>query len=162
MGCGKSWYGARLAEELQIPFIDTDLEIESQTGRSIAQIFQTSGENGFRLIERDIFQRILERRRPAVIATGGGLPCFFDQIGLMNKTGISVYLRTPVHLLVERLLPERGKRPLIARFNTEELTDFIQSKMTERAPCYEQALRIVDADEHFTPVQLLNSVVSLP
>lgn len=138
MGSGKTHWGKVLAEKLGVPFLDLDLFIEENEGKSIAEIFAESGENGFRVLERENLLR-LAALPPTVVATGGGTPCFFNNMGWMKKHGSTIYLKTPPEILFERLKNEREQRPLLKNLSEAELKDFIQNRLKEREPFYRQA-----------------------
>ncbi len=138
MGSGKSHVGRELAERLGLQFIDLDEWIENQQERTIAAIFAAEGETSFRALEQKALHDMAALAQ-VLIATGGGTPCFFDNMTWMNQHGITIYLQTPVPVLVQRLLPQREKRPLLQHLQAEELTTFIQNKLAERVPFYEQA-----------------------
>ena len=141
MGSGKSFLGKRLAERLGYRFIDLDSYIEVQTGRSIPEYF-AEGEEAFRIAEARCL-RELEVYEKVVIATGGGTPCYKDNIKWINAHGTSIYLNASPKLLYEHLLPQRSLRPLLADLKEEQLLDFIRDKLEERLPVYEQAQFIV-------------------
>ena len=105
MGSGKTYVGKRLANELDIPFYDLDEYIEEKEGKKISEIFNEKGEEYFRQVER-MCLRDFGIIGDAVIACGGGTPCFFDNMEWINKTGTSIYLQTPVKIIVDRLLKE--------------------------------------------------------
>lgn len=138
MGSGKSYTGRRLSEALGIPFIDLDHWIEDQEGQSIQAIFEKSGEAAFRQIEREALHQMIAYEQ-AVIACGGGAPCFFDNMEWMNRHGITVYLQTPVAELCRRLLPEMAHRPLLKGLNEHTLPAFIGEKLALREPYYLQS-----------------------
>lgn len=138
MGSGKSHTGKQLAERLGLQFIDLDQWIENQQQRTIATIFETEGEAFFRQLEQQTLHD-MARLKNVLLSTGGGTPCFFDNMNWMNQHGITIYLETPISILVQRLLPERANRPLIKALESSELSDFIEKKLIERAPFYEQA-----------------------
>ncbi|MEP7268860.1 MAG: shikimate kinase [Saprospiraceae bacterium] len=137
MGSGKSTLGKILAEKLAFTFIDLDNVIEKLVGKTIPEIFSTSGELHFREIEQQaLYQMISEQS--VVIATGGGAPCFFDNMTWMNAQGTTIYLNCSVETLANRLKSEQGLRPLITGFDLEELKVFIRRKLDERSPVYHQ------------------------
>jgi len=138
MGSGKSHFGRRLSEALGIPFIDLDHWIEDQEGKSVQAIFQNSGEAAFREIEREALHQMIEYGQ-AVIACGGGAPCFFDNMEWMNRHGITVYLQTSVDELCRRLLPEMAHRPLLKGLDEQTLPGFIEEKLALREPFYLQS-----------------------
>ena len=145
MGCGKSSLGKRLARRLNYRFVDLDEEIERQTGRSIAEIFSRDGENYFRQLEANILRQI-EWSMPTVVATGGGTPCYFDNMNYINNNGVSVYLRMSPKSLAWRMENTHKKRPLIANLQGERLLQFVESKLAEREQFYMQAHCIVKGE----------------
>lgn len=151
MGSGKTHWGRILAEKLGAPFLDLDVFIEENEGKTIPEIFAESGENGFRVLERENLLR-LAALPPSVVATGGGTPCFFDNMAWMRRHGLTIYLETPLETLFERLENEGKRRPLLKNLSEVELKDFIQSRLREREVFYRQAdfiLKNADDDEAF-------------
>lgn len=146
MGSGKSHVGRQLSRQMNLPFIDLDDYLEAKAGRSISNIFATEGEAAFRKLEQDCIQE-LSQASSAVIATGGGTPCFFDNMKCMKTTGLTVYLKTPVSILAERLQAETAHRPLLAGKTEAELVDFIEGKLAERAAYYEAASVVFEIRE---------------
>lgn len=143
MGSGKSYMGKDLAQQLGWDFLDMDDFLEANEGMTISQIFAEGGESLFRNLERNYLHATYDFSK-TVIATGGGAPCFFDNIDWMNKNGQTIYLNTPVSILVDRLKKETAHRPLLAGKTTTELSEFISSKLMERSSFYEQAGIIFD------------------
>ncbi|MEM6967100.1 MAG: shikimate kinase [Bacteroidota bacterium] len=137
MGCGKSYSGRRLAEKFNIDFIDLDQYIEEKEKRSIKAIFEKEGEDYFRRVEKQCLHE-MKNKAMAVIAVGGGTPCFFDNMKWMNKMGITVFLETSVQVLASRLEKAMAGRPLLKGFSKKELVNFIEKKLEERKPFYEQ------------------------
>ena len=137
MGSGKSYTGKNLADLMHYPFYDLDTVIEEKAGQTIKSIFAEHGEAYFRATERDTLQQL--KPENAIISCGGGTPCFFDNMDWINDNGISVFLDTSVPLLISRLEKEKDKRPLLKRKSFEELAIFIEQKIAERRPFYEQA-----------------------
>ncbi|MCB0628949.1 MAG: shikimate kinase [Saprospiraceae bacterium] len=146
MGSGKTHTGKKLAEELGFLFLDLDLLIEAEAGMDIAEIFEQFGETHFREMERQALHFTADLEE-VVISTGGGTPCFFDNIEWMNQHGTCIFLDTPARILAERLLPEREHRPLLRPYDETTLPDFIQSKLEERMYFYRQATIIFSQDE---------------
>lgn len=138
MGSGKSFTGRRLAQRLALPFIDLDELIEQEAGRSIPRIFQEDGEAAFRKLEAETL-RSLENRTPAVIACGGGTPCFHDNMEWMNTHGLTVFLDPPVAVIADRLQREMDHRPLLQGLTAGALQSFIEARLQERRPFYQQA-----------------------
>ena len=145
MGCGKSTVGKEVAKALNCGFIDLDIYIQEKTGKTIPEIFEQIGETEFRLMEKDALREVAALKN-TVIATGGGVPCFYDNISLMNKSGLTIYLKLSPAELFKRLTNERDLRPLIANKNDDELLQFIEIKLTEREVFYNQALVVIDAE----------------
>lgn len=146
MGAGKTTLGRALAKELGIEFIDLDSYIEKRMCKSIAQIFSEKGEEGFREIERRLLHETGEFEN-VVISTGGGTPCFFDNIEYMNNQGTTVFLDVPVERLFIRLSIARKKRPLIMNKSDEELRSFIAEQLGKRLPFYSKAKQQFKADK---------------
>ena len=142
MGCGKSTLARKLAVKMAFPCIDLDKEIEKKTGISITNYFQIYGEDDFRQVESETLQKN-HYPENVVLATGGGTPCFFDNMDWMNKTGITVYLSMSPEALAHRLKTERDKRPLIQRLNETDLVQYITDKLAEREAFYKQAKYIL-------------------
>lgn len=138
MGCGKSTLGRRLSEYLGMQFVDMDHYIEMRNHKTIPQIFAEDGESEFRNKERKALEELSEFT-DTVIATGGGAPCFFDNIDLMNKTGKTIYINIDPIILAERLLKSKTERPLIKGKSKEELITFIGDTLQKRNQFYKQA-----------------------
>lgn len=160
MGCGKSHIGKQLAHSLGWDFLDMDDFLEANEGMSISQIFAEGGESLFRELERNYLQATYDFEN-TVIATGGGAPCFFDNVDWMNNHGSTIYLKTPVSILVDRLKSETNHRPLLAGKTDSQLKDFISMKLEERSSFYQQARYVFEyktgkenADELLVLIQL--------
>ncbi|TKC04410.1 shikimate kinase [Pedobacter frigoris] len=138
MGCGKSTLGKKLATKLGYDFIDLDHQLEKELGDSVGNYFATHGEDAFRRLEKKTLQ---EYNYPAniVIATGGGAPCYFDNMEWMNANGKTVYIEMSPVALAKRLEGGKEKRPLIKNLNEVELIAFIEAKLAEREVFYKQA-----------------------
>ena len=143
MGSGKSTFGKLLAETLHYQFTDMDHFLEQEQKASISELFERYGETGFRELEKDALKQTTHHPRQ-VVATGGGAPCFFNNMELMNKQGITIYLKLQPEDLAKRLLPGMNHRPLIAGKSEAELLAFIKSKLSERSAYYEEAQITID------------------
>lgn len=146
MGSGKSYTAQRLAALVGYPFLDLDDWIEEINQQTIAELFEHRGEEGFRQLEKQTLRQ-LEQLPNLVLATGGGTPCFDDNMEWMKQQGITIYLRTSIDILFQRLRPEIAHRPLLQGKNDEALRYFIEQKLSERVPCYEKAHLIIDQTE---------------
>ncbi len=138
MGCGKSTLGRRLSKHLGLQFIDMDHYIEERNCKTIPQIFEEEGEAEFRKKERKALEE-LAQFTDIVIATGGGAPCFFDNIDLMNKSGKTIYMNIHPAILADRLLSSKTERPLIKGKSRDELVNFIDETLKKRNVFYTQA-----------------------
>ncbi len=138
MGSGKTFAGRRLAQQLQLPFVDLDTCIEQEAGQAVTDIFAAWGEPVFRELERRALHATL-CHTAAVIATGGGAPCFFDNMTWMNQHGLTLFLDIPPATLLRRLRREREQRPLLRGRNEQELEAYIRKTLQQRRPFYERA-----------------------
>jgi shikimate kinase len=138
MGCGKSTIGKKLANKLGYGFIDLDDYIEKKSKRTIPEIFRSSGEDFFRGLETYSLKELATLEN-VVVSTGGGTPCFNNNMDLINSSGISIYLKMSSDTLYSRLRQSRAGRPLIENFNDEELREYIASKLNEREFFYAQS-----------------------
>jgi shikimate kinase len=152
MGSGKSHWGQVWAKELGIDFFDLDAEIEAKESKTVAQIFETNGEDYFRKIETEIL-KIVGNKPNCIIACGGGTPCFYNNINWMNEQGTTIYLKTTPQTILNRVLQEQEKRPLIKKMNQAELLFFIEQKLNEREAFYNQA-KITLQTENLTSTSL--------
>ncbi len=142
MGCGKSSLGRPLAKRLGLKFIDMDAEIEQRCGMSVQQLFADRGEETFRSLERELLGE-LTSIDDAVVATGGGAPCFFDNMELMNGAGVTVYFKLTPEELAARLEHGKAKRPLLCGKSQQELVEYIREDLKQREPFYSRARLIV-------------------
>ncbi len=145
MGSGKSTLGPRLAEALDFDFIDLDNLIEEAEGLQISEIFKIKGEAYFRKREQEILETTASYTN-TVFATGGGLPCFNDNMTSMNKLGISLYLQLSEAPLFKRL-KQSTSRPLIMNMSDQELKFYIRSTLAVRSKYYQKATLIIDANQ---------------
>ncbi len=138
MGCGKTTLGRKLANRLGYMFMDLDHVFEAQEGMSIGAYFSKYGEEKFREAESSVLK---DSKYPehAIIATGGGLPCFYDNMEWMNAHGKTVYIKLSAKTLADRLQSEKDERPLLRERHGEALVTFIAEKLEEREPFYNRA-----------------------
>lgn len=146
MGAGKSTVGRRLAEEDRLKFFDVDNSIEERTRMDIRDIFAKYGETLFREIETTALKASLNYDH-VIVAAGGGLPCFNNNMEWMKAHGTVIYMQLKPAQLIERLIKERSLRPLIAGKTEGELRTYVQDHLSIRIPFYEQAHHTIDADQ---------------
>ena len=146
MGCGKSTLGRKLASEFKLTFIDLDSFLEEKYFKTIPQIFAEEGEDAFRKKERKVLEEVCGFDN-VILATGGGAPCFFDNMDLMNESGFCVFLDVEISSLVNRLIHAKTERPLIKGKSPEELHIFIEGLLAKRRPFYEKARYILKGSE---------------
>ena len=139
MGAGKTKLGRIVASSINIPFIDTDAEIEKAAGYTVQEIFDRFGEKYFRDGERRVIERIL-REQPTVLATGGGAYMDSKIRNAMSTQGITIWLRADLDLLVQRT-KHRSGRPLLNKGNAKEI---LSGLIAERYPVYAQSDLIID------------------
>ena len=138
MGCGKTTLGKKLAKHLNYNFIDLDSYIEKTTNKTITEIFENKGEKTFRIVEKESLMEICKKDN-LVIATGGGTPCFFDNMQKILDSGKAIYLKMEIEDLLERLETEKNQRPLIENKSAKELENFIRNKLSEREYFYKKS-----------------------
>lgn len=138
MGSGKTTAGRKIAANLGWKYVDLDLFIEKEHGKSIPEIFSEKGEEYFRKAEYAAL-REFDDQSGIVIATGGGAPCFSDNMDHMLSHGIVVYLKLTPEQLSSRLKGGKAERPLIMKLNDEELPSYIAGKLNDREPFYSRA-----------------------
>lgn len=145
MGSGKSTLGYRLAKYLNIDFFDLDKYIEQCIQKSIQTIFETEGEVNFRKYETLYLKQIISISDNAVISTGGGTPCFNDNLKVMQNNGIVIYLKHSATTLAKRIFFSKTIRPLVHNMQEDELVIWVSEKLKEREPTYQQANLIIEA-----------------
>lgn len=146
MGAGKTTAGRELARVLNLEFVDLDHFIQARYQKTVNELFQEVGESEFRNIERKILQEVGDFEN-VVISTGGGTPCFFDNMEFMNDAGRTVYLKASPEALSARLNSCKEKRPLIKDKNEEELYTFVVESLCKREPFYSKAHTIFETEE---------------
>lgn len=146
MASGKSRFGKRLANALGKPFIDLDKAIFDRTQRSAGDWIREEGEEAFRKIELLCLLHCLEQE-DFVLATGGGTPCFFDNMDRLNKEGVTIWLNTPFGRIFQRLRNRKGDRPLVATLDGNIDRDSMEHHFSGRLPFYSKAkIEIIDID----------------
>lgn len=157
-GAGKSTLGQALAKLFSIPFIDLDHEISKVAGLSIPEIFASQGEVHFRQLEADVLRKQTEAS--FVMATGGGTPCFHENMMYMNSTGIVVFLDVPSDVIVKRLMDAGNSgRPLLAVQDEDELRNRIYKLLIDRLPYY-HAAPIQISSESVKPEEIQRAITN--
>ncbi len=156
MGCGKSTLGRKLANRMGVPFLDLDKLIETKTGLSIAGFFDHFGENAFRELEKETLQHT-EFPENCVISTGGGAPCYSDNMDWMNRNGTTIFISLPPKVLADRLKNAKEERPLLRNFDDEQLLKFITERLQQRIEFYERAQYVLSGID-LTAEGVMNSL----
>ncbi|WKN41727.1 shikimate kinase [Tunicatimonas pelagia] len=147
-GSGKSTLGKQLAEQLELPFIDLDDAIEAEAKQPIREIFAQQGEDYFRSLEQKTLVDTISQKSDFVMATGGGAPCFFDNMYHMNQAGTTIFMDIPVEVITERMEKEGvAVRPLLHELDTDNFANAYYHKFAHRLPYYRQAKLIVTAED---------------
>jgi shikimate kinase len=139
-GSGKTTIGKLLAEKMKIPFVDLDAEIEKSEGQSINQIFENKGENYFRELETKTLGQHCSSAQSFVLSTGGGTPCFLNNMKAMNGAGETIFLDVPTKEIADRLAKTAlSERPLFAQLDSKQLKDKIELMFSQRISYYREA-----------------------
>jgi len=146
MGSGKSHWGHIWARNLGYTFFDLDLEIEKAFKMQVEEIFEKHGEEKFRELERYHLKRF-ENKKEVLLSCGGGTPCFFDNLQWMKQQGEIIYLKASPEYILDRVMDETSKRPLLKEVNTSELLFFIEKKLKEREPVYLKADHVLEVEK---------------
>lgn len=158
MACGKSWLGQELATASGLDFIDIDELFEERYRIRILDFFDKYGEELFRKLEREVLEETTHADN-VIIATGGGTPCFFDNMDFILKSGKSLYLRMEISALVSRIRGIKKKRPLLKNLNSVRLERFVREQLVEREPYYLRANYVFDGPEY--PIEeIINAMFS--
>ena len=156
MGSGKTTHGRKLAAHLKVGFIDLDEVFEKQNEMAIANYFAVFGEEKFRQKESELLKNTVYPEN-AVVSTGGGLPCFFDNLDWMKQHGTTIYLQVPPKVIASRLNNAKTERPLLQQKTGEELLQYITEKLTEREPTYLKAQAVANG-VGITPQKLVGLI----
>ncbi len=139
MGCGKSTLGKKIANKLNWQYIDLDIYIEKTKNRTIDEIFRNEGKIKFRTYEHEVLLEIIKSEDNFIISTGGGTPCYHDNMQIMNDNGITIYLKSGFGLLFYRLRNSKKQRPLIVNKTDPELQSFILKTLAKREKYYKRS-----------------------
>ena len=148
MGSGKTVVGKSLSKSINYNFYDLDKFIELNEKKSISEIFRLKNEIYFREIESKYLNELISVKEKKIISTGGGTPCYSNNIDLINNNSVSIYLKASVDTLVKRLNDAKINRPLISHLKDKnELKDFISKHLFERNYFYEKAKIKIKTDD---------------
>ncbi|MBR3455201.1 MAG: shikimate kinase [Bacteroidaceae bacterium] len=149
MGAGKTTIGRILGRNTGLEFFDLDWYVEDRYRTTIPKLFEEKGEDAFRQLEQRMLHEVGEFE-DVVISTGGGTPCFFDNMAFMNRQADTVYLKAEPEVLQKHLMMGKSKRPLIQGKSPDELIAFIRESLAVREPFYAQA-------KYTLPIDLLTT-----
>ena len=153
MGAGKTTVGKELAKLLSLTFVDLDAHIQSRHYKTVPELFAEKGEEVFRQIEQQALHEVASFE-DVIISTGGGTPCFFDNMEVMNRAGTTVYIEVAPEMLVERLLVSKNVRPLVVGKSKEELVAFVTTHLSERERFYKKADVIYHVNQMLTKEEM--------
>jgi shikimate kinase len=141
-GSGKTTIGKKLAAKLEVPHLDLDAEIERKADAGIPEIFSTLGEAYFRQVEANTL-RDLDLSECPVVSTGGGTPCFHENMDWMLQTGRVVYVKMPVKALHQRLMAKPHERPMFGGKTAKEQLQILEQLLQEREPFYLRSNHVI-------------------
>lgn len=145
MGAGKTTVGHGLSKALNLPFYDLDWYIQTRMRKTVAQIFEEQGEEGFRKIERNMLHEVAEFE-DVIISCGGGTPCFYDNIDYLNAQGITVFLNARTDVICQHLKMGKSVRPLLLNKTEEEVAVFVEQQLQQRMPYYQKAQHHIEVN----------------
>ena len=153
-GCGKSTTAKYLCSQTSLTFYDLDKEIENNEGKKIKEIFRDKGENYFRKVESIVLKKIIKEKENFILATGGGTPCFNDNMKIINKYGISIFLNTSIDVLEERISRNK-KRPLFN--NSINLKTDLINLLEKRNSFFSSSNYIIENNNREKTLSVINS-----
>ncbi len=145
MYSGKTTVGKKLASRLKYKFIDTDMAFMEKFKISVVDFFSKYDENLFRKLEHELLKEILITKN-VIISTGGGTPCFYDNMSLIKNHGISMYLKMSLESILYRMKESKKKRPVLQKLEKGKLKNFIKNQLSEREKYYNQADYVVKGE----------------
>ena len=146
MGAGKTTLGRLLAQRMHLDFIDLDHFIEARYRKKITDLFTEKGEEGFRRLEQIVLTEVSSFEN-VIVSTGGGTPCFANNMQVMLQSGIVIYLKASAKSLFSRLVIAKSQRPLLSKLTDTALLDFIAENLAIRNPYYSQAHLTFNAEK---------------
>ena len=160
MGAGKTTLGKAFAREMGLTFVDLDWYIEERFHKSIRPLVTERGEEGFRELEKRMLHEAAELE-DGVSSTGGGTPCFLDNMEYMNTMGDTIFLDVDIKVLFRRLKVAKQQRPLLVQKTDEELMAFIAENLQKRLPFYTKAKHVFNGEKLEDRHQIKESVERL-
>lgn len=157
MGVGKTTVGKALSKKLKIGLVDLDKHIENRFRKTIRVLFEEKGEDEFRKIERNALHEVATFEN-VVVSTGGGTPCFFDNMEVMNRYGTTVYIKADPDELVARLVASKNIRPIIHGKSSQELKNFVREHLAERERFYKKADIIFETERMISKEDVYKTV----
>ena len=157
-GSGKSSLGKKISGYLQLPFFDLDQCIEKSESKSIPEIFSQSGENYFRQAETRELERVASANKTLVLSTGGGTPCFNNNMTFMNNSGTTIYLDVPIEVLLDRLLASGIQRPMFSGLNRASALEKLSELKRIRLNFYQQATLTISGAS-ITPEEIFKVLI---
>ena len=156
MGSGKSTHGKKLAGIMRLPFTDLDLYIQKKENKTVQFIFDNEGEEQFRFLETKYLNELILEPQPMIVSLGGGTVCYNNNLELIKKNGVLIYIEMPAQAIAERLQKSKQKRPLLQKVSPDNLVNYIEEKLIERTVFYKQSHFIVNGlDLNYLQLQQL-------
>lgn len=146
MCCGKSTMGKKIAKKIGYGFVDMDVMFEEKYKIKISTFFEKYGQEAFRILEQKLLYTTSSMEN-MVIATGGGTPCFGNNMEWINANGLSIYLKTNEGFIVDRLKNTKKQRPLTKNISLDDLPSYVSENIKRREPYYTQANITIANDE---------------
>lgn len=144
-GAGKTYWGSKIADAYQLPFVDLDAYIEQREEASVSALFAKYGEDNFRGRERNALKSVIYNHpKNTIVACGGGTPLYFDNMQQMRLAGCVVYLDAELATLQQKLAGDEQTRPLLRQ--TKSLNQQLKKLLEDRKPFYEEADHIVEVE----------------
>ncbi|MBM6499317.1 shikimate kinase [Flavobacterium macrobrachii] len=161
MGSGKSIVGLELAKKLKINHFDLDDLIEKSQGLTVSDIFKQKGEIFFRKKEHEIFTQKIASKQDFVLSTGGGTPCYYNNHLMFEEKNVqTIHLKASVDTIVQRIIKEKHKRPLVQNLSDDDLKEYIAKHLFERNFYYNKAKFIITVDSKSIN-QIVNEIIEL-
>ena len=152
-GSGKSTMARYLCSQSNFKYFDLDEEIEKKSQMTVKEIFENKGEDYFRYLETDLLEEIIQKENSFILATGGGTPCFNNNMEIMNKNGNTIFLNIPIDILAERV-SRKNKRPLL---NSKNMKETIINLFNKRIKFYKKSNFSIKGNNREEALSIINS-----